>query len=233
MKHSVLLFFLLALPAWAAPPKLSIPAEVKPAGQYAIVRPETDATSISYVGLDGVEPIPSELMKDGRVFALDTRGLKAGRYRFAAIAAGATGEQTRVDFLLIIGNPPSPSPDPGPGPSPEPGPDDTKKAAHVWAIVIEESHDRTPQQGKVMYDRDVRSWLTAGGHRIDVEDQNQPVVQRTGQLKHAQEVGLPAVLVFDLDVFNANPAAPQQPLRKFKLPATAAEFRSQLTKAVK
>lgn len=95
----------------AAPPKLSLPTEVKPEGQYVIVQPDTDAVSIVYVGLDGLEPFPPALLADKRLFALDTFGKKPGAYRFVAVAASSTGEQTRASFTLLIG---SPMPEPPP-----------------------------------------------------------------------------------------------------------------------
>lgn len=102
---------------------LTIPAEVRPSGQYVTLVPDTDAVSILYVGLVGVEPIPSAVLRDPRMFLLDTRGLPAGRYPFAAVAAGKGGEQARADFAVVIGAPGPPTPvPPGPGPTP-PQPD--------------------------------------------------------------------------------------------------------------
>jgi hypothetical protein len=106
-----------------APPRLVIPPEVKPSGQYAQLVPDTDAVSITYVGLDRVDPIPSAVLKDARLFLLDTRGLPEGRYRFVAVGAGKDGEQTRADFAVLVGDNPPPVP-PGPGPGPTPGPVD-------------------------------------------------------------------------------------------------------------
>lgn len=108
---------LIASVANAQPPSLTIPAEVKPAGQYARIAPTTDAVAVTYIGLSGVDAIPSDLLKDGRMFLLDTRGLAAGRYKFAAVGASKTGEQTRVDFVVVVGDAPPPFP-PGPDPAP-------------------------------------------------------------------------------------------------------------------
>lgn len=92
----------------AEPPKLVIPAEVKPAGQYVEQLPETDAVSVQYVGLSGVDPIPSRVLNDPRLFLLDTRGLAAGSYKFAAVGSSKTGEQVRRDFAVVIGTPTTP-----------------------------------------------------------------------------------------------------------------------------
>lgn len=113
---------LLAPLAWGQPPALEIPSEVRPAGQYCTLVPKTDAVSVSYVGLSGLDPVPSSLLKDARTFLLDTRGLAVGRYRFAAVGASKTGEQARADFDVVIGTPPPTPPGPTPpGPVP-PGP---------------------------------------------------------------------------------------------------------------
>ena len=120
MRWSVVPLLLSAALAWAAPPKIEIPSEVKPTGQYCNFSPKGDATSILYVGLSGVDPVPSLLLRDGKTFLLDTRGLQPGRYRFAAVASGPTGEQSRADFEVLIGDAPPTPPGPGPGPGPAP-----------------------------------------------------------------------------------------------------------------
>jgi hypothetical protein len=111
--------------ALADPPKMNFPPELRPGGQYAELLPDTDAVSVSYVGLSGVEPLPGRWLSDKRVFLLDTRGLKEGRYLFAAVGASKTGEQARTDFAVVVGRPgPAPVP-PGPTPpDPTPPPDD-------------------------------------------------------------------------------------------------------------
>ena len=116
-----LLATLLALPLWAAPPAVNIPAEVRPAGQYVTLSPQTDAAAITYIGLSGIDPLPAAMLKDARMFLLDTRGLAVGRYQFVAVAS-LQDEHTRVDFSVVIGTPPVVVvPPPGPGPvNPQP-----------------------------------------------------------------------------------------------------------------
>lgn len=101
-------------PAVAAPPTLKVPAEVRASEEYVRFTPETDARSVVYVGLSGVDPFPSEELKDARRFLLNTRGLPEGRYLFTAVAASDTGEQARANFVVVVGTPPKP---PGPGPT--------------------------------------------------------------------------------------------------------------------
>lgn len=132
MRTTLLVLLLLADPAWADPPKLSIPAEVKAAGEYVTFTPNTDAVSVTYVAQSAVEPFPSAFLKDPRAFVLPTRGLAAGRYRFVAVAASNAGEQSAQAFAVLVGDAPPgppdppkppdpPAPPPGPAPIPAPG----------------------------------------------------------------------------------------------------------------
>lgn len=111
--------------AVAAPPQLEIPAEVSPDGQYVRFVPKTDAVSVVYVPLDGVEPFPAEFLKDQRAFVLDRASLAPNKaYRFVAVAAGKGGEQSRKEFRVVNGTPPTPVPVPVPVPvPPTPKPD--------------------------------------------------------------------------------------------------------------
>lgn len=111
--------------AWAEPPSIEIPPEVRPSGQYATLIPKTDAVTIIYVGLDGIDSVPSQFLSDKRAFLLDCYGKPKGRYRFVAVGAGKTGEQTRVDFVVVVDNaPPSPVPPTPVPPAPTPEPSD-------------------------------------------------------------------------------------------------------------
>ncbi len=120
MRFSLCVVLLAASVGLAAPPSLDIPAEIKPTGSYVRMTPKTDAVSVVYVGLDGLDPFPSEELKDGKRFLLPAAGLAVGRYRFVAVAAGATGEQSRADFVVVIGDAPKPPPTPIPPPTPVP-----------------------------------------------------------------------------------------------------------------
>lgn len=136
-RELLLPLLLLAMPAkglHAAPPQIDIPAEVRPAGQYATFTPTGGAIAIEYVGLDGVDPLPSAILKDARTFIIDTRGLKAGRYRFVAVGSGGTGELARAGFAVVVGDP---GPGPGPTPPNPPQPDDPLLAAIRVPFVIE------------------------------------------------------------------------------------------------
>lgn len=123
MLRQLFLATLLAANAIAAPPAMEIPAEIRPAGQYVTFLPKGDAVAITYVGLSGLDPMPSLLLKDQRMFALDVRGLAEGKYVFAAIGS-KDDEHSRVDFSVVIGNKPDivkPGEPPVNPPVPQPG----------------------------------------------------------------------------------------------------------------
>lgn len=156
----VLALLLAASVTLAAPPKLDLPAEVRPAGDYARFTPETDAASVVYVGLSGVDAFPSEELRDPRRFLLPVRGLPAGRYRFAAVAAGKTGEQVRADFAVVVGpgTPTDPPTDPPVDP-PVPPP------AVFYFAVVRPDGPADPAFTAVMADP---GWavLRAAGHSV-------------------------------------------------------------------
>ena len=124
---------LAAAAALAAPPALGIPPEVKPVQGYARVSPKTDAVSVVYVALDGLFPFPSEELKDARRFVLPTTGVKAGRYRYVAVAASKGGEQATAEFVVVVGDAPN-LPPITPGPQPEPKPPDSP-ASYYFLVV--------------------------------------------------------------------------------------------------
>ncbi len=104
-----------------SPPDLGIPAEIVPVGQYVTLKPKTEAKAITYIGMSGVEPIPSSFLSDARWFLLDTRGLAAGTYQFQAVGS-LNDVHTRVAFRVVIGNNPTPIPNPDVDPTPNPTP---------------------------------------------------------------------------------------------------------------
>lgn len=151
--------------ALGAPPKLTIPAEVRPAGEYVTIKPETDAVSVTYVGLSGIDAFPSDFLKDARHFVLPTRGLKDGEYRFAAVGASKDGEQTRVDFAVKIGTgSPAPAPTPTPTPNPTPTPVPTPTAGYFF-VLVKPDGPTAPEFTRIA---ESAAWgtLTKAGHKF-------------------------------------------------------------------
>lgn len=120
---------------FGAGPELGIPTEIVPVGQYASLKPKTEAKAISYIGMSGVEPFPSDMLKDARWFVLDTRGLPEGRYLFQAVGS-LNDVHTRVAFTVVIGNAPPIPPNPNPNPpNPTPTPDPVDPDSESQAVI--------------------------------------------------------------------------------------------------
>jgi hypothetical protein len=193
--------FLDAVLAVGAPPVLDLPAEVRPVNGYARLTPKTDAVSIRYVALDGVYAFPSEELKDGRRFVLPAAGLKDGRYRFVAVAAGKTGEQSEAEFVVIVGKvvPPGPGPNPPPGPTPDPDPvDPPAPIPHDGFRVLmvfekDTLRDLPPGQFASLYSGDITYYLSTkcakGPDHKTPEwrkwDQNQDLTNATPAMRDA------------------------------------------------
>lgn len=168
--------------ALAAPPNLDIPADVKPVSGYARFTPKTDAVNILYISLDDANPFPSEELKDPRKFLLPTHGLAPGKYRFIAVAAGSTGEQTRADFTVTVPDPkPKPTPvPPGPGPQPNPNPPDptpNPKPAPAppgkrFIVIVEETGDAVPARGLILANGELAARIADKGHKFRVVDKD-------------------------------------------------------------
>lgn len=226
MYRILMVSLLLAAPLWAEPPRLVIPAEVRPAGEYATLQPDTDAVSVMYIGLSGVDGFPSAFLKDSRSFILPVRGLAEGQYKFVAIGAGKTGEQVRVDFVVTVGTPPTP-PGPGPGPKPPeppPGPAPIPGDGLQVLFVYEGSRPLTREESAIISGKAVRDKLTAAcGKEWRVYDKDAPMDHDTVKWKVAMarpRTALPWVIIS-----NPKGASYEGPL-----PKTADEFLKLLAK---
>jgi hypothetical protein len=158
MRPALCALLLAASAALAAPPALDIPAEVRPVQGYARVSPKTDAVSVTYVSLDGLYPFPADELKDPRRFVLPVGGVKAGRYRYVAVAASKDGEQATAEFAVVVGDaPPGPTP---PGPTP-PDPAPVPVTTFRVVIVYESSTTLTAAQTGIIFGNAVETYLTA------------------------------------------------------------------------
>lgn len=189
----------------AAPPSIEMPGEVRPERGWVRLSPKTDAVSVTYVSLDGLEPFPSEELRDSRRFLLPVAGVSEGRYRFAAVAASKTGEQTRVDFVVIVGTAPSPTPPTPPKPDPK-----AELTPPLSVFIVEEGRDRTPEQARVIGNGEYWVKWRAAGNRMMVIDKDDPAVEKLELTNLVKASGLPAVIVRDSNGVS----------RSFKLPAT-------------
>lgn len=157
----VLLAMLVSSATFAAPPTIDLPQQVVPSGDYATLVPKTDAVSVSYVGLSGVDAFPSEFLKDPRSFILPVRGLAKGDYKFAAVAASKDGEQVRKDFVVRVGGAPT---DPVIPKDPVEPVDPVEPSSYYFALVRPDGPS-SPEFTKIVANP---SWKTieAKGHKV-------------------------------------------------------------------
>lgn len=163
---SVCFLLLSAYSAWSAPPSIEIPSQLKPTGQYVDYKPKTDAVSITYVGLSGVDGFPSGVLKDPNHFFLPIAGMKDGEYKFAAVASSATGEQKRVDFSVIVGKGGVVEPLPMPNPdASKPPPDIAPKPTVYYMMIVRPDGPASKEFTKIM---EMSAWgeLRKLGHTV-------------------------------------------------------------------
>lgn len=178
MMRALSALILSAAPSFGAPLALEIPPEIVPTGQYVRFTPKTDAVSIVYVGLDGIDPFPSEDLKDPRRFLLDTRGLANTRLRFVAVAAGKDGEQAWRGFTVVIGTAPPPPGPPGPGPIP-PGPtpppvppEPPPGPSEIWLVIVEETGQAARNRLAMLSNPAIAKAMSAAGNHWRVVDKD-------------------------------------------------------------
>lgn len=179
--------FLLAPFAWAEPPPLKIPADLKPVAGYIRFTPETTAKSVLYLALDDAYPFPSEELKDTRRFILPVMGLKDGTYRFFAIGS-LNDEMSVTPFSVVIGkgtpaDPPKDSPkDPPKEPIPPP-------VGSTYFIVIRPDGPATQEFARIMADA---AWAEHRSAGIRVKDYT--LAESASIYKLPSRTNLPCVL---------------------------------------
>ncbi len=102
---------------------------------------------------------------------------KPGTFYFAL--AAASGEKIAVakHALIVEGRRPDPQPDPKPDPTPDPVPPPVP-VGKLWTVIVEESGQLTPAQGRIVASKAVADWIRSKGHHKawvidkDVLDEN-------------------------------------------------------------
>lgn len=182
---------------------------------YALEKGEKHTFTGQFLGPDG--PF-TEKTYVGPIHLYRIKPVEDGDSVLMVLPVGG-GEQDLVERRIRAGLGPKPPP-------PDVEPDATARKLHV--VVIEDTRERTPEQGALLFDAEMRAWLKAGGHEIDVLSHRDEAVVSNGFKTYADRVGYPAVLVFDLDVKTA-----QKPLKEFRLSGDAKKFQAELKKLVK
>lgn len=161
LRLSLVALLLMVSGAFALPPKIEIAPEVKPVDGWVRVVPQTDAVSVVYVPLDGLSPFPSEELKDQRRLIVPVHNAKEGRYRFVAVASSKTGEQVRVDFVVLVGNNPKPV-DPVDPPQPKVDPPIAGDGLKVLVVFAEDKQNNLPAgQQAILYGKEMRDFLNS------------------------------------------------------------------------
>lgn len=189
----------------AEPPTLDIQPEIIASGHYVSFAPKTDAKSVIYIGLSGIEPFPSEMLKDGRSFLLPVSGLKPGYYKFIAIGV-KDNEVTRKDFKVKVGNV---KPDVEPKPDDPVDPVDPKlddasvDTNGLYVTIINESGNRVTQpQFNVMYGATSTKWLDANTANVNgnpqwriIDQNNVPVTEPWASILKRKRDTIPWVVI--------------------------------------
>jgi hypothetical protein len=197
MRIACLIVLLASGVGLSVPPAVEIPQETRATGDFVTLVPKTDAKTITYVALSGVDPFPSALLKDSRTFVLPVRGLPEGKYRFKGVAS-KNDEHTVFDFYIVVGkgsNDDKISPVP---PIPVPPAPDVQKVDKVFVVVVEDANaTRSIETAKMLNDpywkdlkqkNDYRHYRSSSSTAIE-----------SGFVAEAErvEVGYPAVIVID------------------------------------
>lgn len=198
------------LPSFSAPPTVEFPKETKAIGDYVIITPKTDAKTVSYIKgtynnntLDGVEPFPSAMLKDAKVFMLPVRGLAKGRYTFTGVAS-LNDEHTVFPFEIIVGESVGPIPPIPPKPIP-PEPDSTTYESPVKLYIVEETAQRTTAITKLLLDLEFWNDLEKQGYIMRPYDITSTDAKRMGLDKIKQPTPFIVVVSKDGSVIGSYP----------------------------
>jgi hypothetical protein len=99
---------------------------------------------------------------------------KPGTFYFALVAS--SGEKIAVAKHTLVIECPQPQPNPEPQPAPTPVP--PVPTGKLWTVIVEESGQLTPAQGKILASKSVADYLQSKGHHKpwiidkDVLDEN-------------------------------------------------------------
>lgn len=212
-------------PAWAAPPDVPKALTAKP-GQLVRVTVKTDAEIGFLRDFSDEEGFFEELAtkKGERRFVFQAPD-DAEPGKTFVVGWWTDGEKEGVATKITIAGKVKPKPNPV---DPDPTDPVVPTAGKVIVVVVEETSQRTPAQGKVLADKGFRDWIKAGGHQFEIVEASDPVTAKNGYAPHAERVGLPAVLVFDAAATGAS-----KPLSVFKLPDSASALQAKVKEVVK
>lgn len=151
---------------FAAPPKLdNLPSEIKPVDGYASYQPPSDVVSAEYITESGLRPVPDFLRPNKTLFAAATDGKPVGRYKIWIVAANDKGEQTKREFVVVIGTPPVTPPTNPVDPPTDPVDPPVNPPTSLYFLVVRADGPADPNFTKVM---GLPAWakLREAGHQF-------------------------------------------------------------------
>jgi hypothetical protein len=169
--RTLALLLVLCSTAFAAPPVVRLPSEVKgDVGSFIAVSAECDAPSVAFYAIDaGINLFPPRLLADPKTTVVTSA--KAGRYRILAYSGNGDGPSEPVVVTVVVGGaPPIP---PGPNP-PEPDPQPTPPNLTGFAkLAFDKSRVYTAaERGKVADNFEGTAARIAAGELRTVADAN-------------------------------------------------------------
>lgn len=174
---------------------------------------------------DGTGKTETREYKGPNIFLVDAVG--TGSVDLLFIPFGFKTEADIISRTVRVESgqgPQPPPPDPNPKPKPEPDPNPAPKAELLWVVVVEETSARTPEIAKVLNDKPYWDGLKAKGHFVRFYDRDSEEARKLGYVRRADEVGLPAVILYDQKQGNH--------LRTFKMTNTV-EIEAEIRKVTK
>jgi hypothetical protein len=194
--RTLALLLVLCSTAFAAPPVVRLPSEVKgDVGSFIAVSAECDAPSVAFYAIDaGINLFPPRLLADPKTTVVTSA--KAGRYRILAYSGNGDGPSEPVVVTVVVGNAPpvvvtpdTPEPD-------KPAPDPTTKATAV-VYVYEKDDGGVPSAvlaglNRVNREQKIRATLFEDD---SVDGTGDVPEQYKTPLAEARKVGLPALVV--------------------------------------
>ena len=90
---------------------------------------------------------------------------KPGTFYFALVATSGDKIAVAKHTLIVEGPQPNPTPNPQPNPNPTPNPvPPPVPVGKLWTVIVEESGQITPAQGRIVTSKTVADWIESKGH---------------------------------------------------------------------
>lgn len=190
----------LALLLLAAPPTLTLPAEVKgEPGAFIVVRAESDSPWVNFRADGGLAVFPKDLLADRRATVVTARA--TGRYTLHAYTGNVDGG-IDADVTIVVGDAPLPVPVPPTPVPPEPTPPPVV-AGKREVMIVRETADTTPEFARTITALQAKGpsydYLRSKGHKVSILDEQSPSSILAAWRPHLTGLKLPALFIIDTE----------------------------------